>query len=62
MTLDLLKQEAERKCTAKGHKLHPWTKVSANRAFSECARCRRWVSVSTQNGYIGGTAIRLDCR
>lgn len=61
MTLDQLKEKANRKCTARGHKLNPWTKVSAKHAFSECLRCRKWVSVSAQSGFIGGTAVQLDC-
>ena len=59
--LEQLKESANQKCFAKGHKLGQWQFVNGKRAFNECQRCNRWVSISTETGYIGGTATKLEC-
>lgn len=62
-TLNDLKEDAKRKCAAKGHKLAPWEDISPTRSFSECSRCHRWVSVSTHpDPIISGVATKLGCR
>ena len=63
MTLDQLKQEANKKCFAKGHKLDSWDDVMPTRSFASCERCLGWVSVATKpDPIISGTATRIQCR